>query len=359
MRKLISIICFIAVILPLAAQMSPDWTNAASRKMHYPSETFYTGYVEGTLQKGESVDEAISRLKDAARAELASTIRTTVEQTIENRSQSNLQQSSSDFDEQIQETVINNVRISSTIRDIPGLQIEAYYNTSKNIISAFAYVKRITLINNLVKRIALLSGKAENDLEHAIELANKEQKTQARSVAERGLQYLAEAEDAQNLLFSVDETADEETLQLEQTRSLYRQLVTLQDQLRNALAIYLQCEAKIFGSEYTALKGAIEGALSESEVSFVTNVEEADWAIYIHSEAQEHAKTDFGNMSNHAALVETHIDIDKKSNGKRIYSNGLTSNVANHTRGFEPAAREAYKQITPQIIEILKKQVEL
>lgn len=359
MRKLISIICLWAVILPLAAQMSPNWTNAASRKMYYPSETFYTGYVEGTLQKGESLEEALSRLKEAARAELASTIRTTVEQTIENRSQSNLQQSSSDFDEQIQETFINNVRISSTIRDIPGIQIEAYYNSSNNIISAFAYVKRITLTNNLVKRIALLSGKAENDLEHAIELANKEQKTQARSVTERGLQYLAEAEDAQNLLFSVDEMTDEETLQLEQTRSLYRQLVALQEQLQNALVIYLLCEVTLFGSDYTALKGAIEGALSAEGVSFTNIAEDADFAIYIRSEAQEHAKTNFGNMSNYAAIVEAHIDIDKKSNGKRIYSNGLTSNVANHTRGFEPAAREAYKQITPQIIEILKKQVGL
>ena len=84
-----------------------------------------------------------------------------------------------------------------------------------------------------------------------------------------------------------------------------------------------------------------------------------DWAIYIRAEAQEHAKTDFGSMSNYAAFVEAHVDIDRKSDGKRVYSSGLTSEVSNHTRGFEPAAKEAYKNISPKIIEILKKQLGL
>lgn len=344
--------------MPLAAQ-APDWTNAASRKMHYPSDSYYTGYVEGKLQNGESLENAISRLKDAARVELASTIRTSVEQTLDSRTQSDMQQSGSFFDEQIRETFVSETRITSSIKDIPGLKIEAYNNSKTNEICAFAYVKRSTLINHLVKRIALLSGKAENDLEQAQEMASNAQKSQARSVIERGLHNLIQVEEAQNLLVAVDETVDEETLQIEQTRTLYRQLAALREQLRNALAVFLQCEARLFGSDYIALKGAIEGALSEAEVSFVNDPEETDWAVYIHAQAQEHAKKDFGNMSNYAAFVEVHMDIDSKSNGKRVYSSGLTSDIANHTRGFEPAAREAYRNITPKIIEILKKQINL
>ena len=359
MRKLVPIICLLAVVLPLAAQMPPEWSNVASRKMHYPSEIYYTGYVEGVRQSSETMEDAIARLKDAARIELVSSIRTSVEQTMDSRTQSDMQQSGSYFDEQIRETFVSETRITSSIKDVPGLKVEAYQHPKSGEIAAFAFVKRSTLTNHLVKRIALLSGKAENDLEQAQEMAGNGQKTQARSVASRGLQQLEQVEEAQNLLAAVDETADEETLQLEQTRSLYKRLAALQEQLRNALAVYLQCEAQLFGSDYAALKGTIEGALSGDDVSFVTDPEEADWAIYIRAAAQEHAKTDFGSMSNYAAFVEVHIDIDQKANGKRVYSNGLTSNVTNHTRGFEPAAREAYKNISPQIIEIIKAQTGL
>ena len=347
-----------SVVLPLAAQV-PDWYNVASRKTHYPSESYYTGYVEGNQQSSETLENAIARLKDAARVELATTIRTSIEQTMDSRTQSDIQQSGTYFDEQIRETFISETRISSSIKDIPGLKVDTYQNPKNGGICAFAYVKRSTLINHLIKRIALLSGQAENDLQQAQELKDNGQKMQARREAEQGLRQLAQAEEAQNLLAVVDETADDETLQTAQTRLLYRRLTALSADLQNAVSVYLECEAQLFGGKYTELKGAIAGALSEQGVSFVSDANKADWAIYISASAREHAKSDFGSMSNYAAFVETHIDIDQINTGKRIYSSGLTSGIANHTRGFEPAAREAYKNITPQVIDVLKKQIGL
>lgn len=344
------------IILPLAAQMPPDWYQAASRRMHYPSEGWYTGYVEGKQQRGETIEAVTARLKDAARVELVSTIRTTVEQTLDSRTVSDMYQSSSDFEERVRETFVSETRISSSIRDLPGLKIETYRNPSDGVISAFAYVKRQTLINQLIKRIVLLSGKAENDLEQAMQLSEDGQKTQARRVAEQGLRQLAQAEEAQNLLAVVDETADDVTLQTAHTQALKRQLSDMLSQLQNAVAVYLECEAQLFGGKYTELKGAIAGALSEQGVSFVSDANKADWAIYISASAREHAKSDFGSMSNYAAFVEAHIDIDQRNIGKRVYSSGLTSEFANHTMSFTHAAREAYKKITPGIIKTIRKQ---
>ncbi len=356
MRRLLNIICLLSVILPLAAQM-PDWYNAASRKMHYPSEAYYTGYVEGEQRKGEALEDAISRLKDAARAELISTIRTTVEQTTDSRTQSNLRQSTRDFDEQIHETFSVETRISSSIKDIQGLQIEAYRNPSGGTIAAFAYIKRQTLVNQLTRRIAMLSGKAENNWQQAVSCLERGQKTQARSYAENGVEQIAQMEDLQSLLAIVDEFADEETLQTAQTQTLKRQLSDLLTQLRNAVAVYIQCDTKLFESNYPALCGAVEGALSEMGVSFVNDPSEADWAIFITATAQEYAKTDFGSVSNYAAFVESHLDIERLSDKKRVYSNGLTSKNKSHTKGFEPAAREAYQEITPQIVSIIQTQI--
>ena len=356
MRRLLNIICLLSVILPLAAQM-PNWYNAASRKMYYPLEAYYTGYAEGEQQKGEALEDAISRLKDAARAELASTIRTTVEQTTDSRMQSDLVQSTRDFEEQIKETFSVETRISSSIKDIQGLQIEAYRNPSGGTIAAFAYIKRQTLVNQLTRRIAMLSGKAENNWQQAVSCLERGQKTQARSYAENGVEQIAQMEDLQSLLAIVDEFADEETLQTTQTQTLKRQLSDLLTQLRNAVAVYIQCDTKLFESNYPALCGAVESALSEMGVSFVNDPSEADWAIFITATAQEYAKTDFGSVSNYAALVEAHLDIERLSDKKRIYSNTLTSKNKSHTKGFDHAAREAYQEITPQIISIIQTQI--
>ena len=356
MRRLLNIICLLSVILPLAAQM-PNWYNAASRKMYYPLEAYYTGYAEGEQQKGEALEDAISRLKDAARAELASTIRTTVEQTTDSRTQSDLVQSTRDFEEQIKETFSVETRISSSIKDIQGLQIEAYRNPSNGSIAAFAYVKRQTLVNQLTRRIAMLSGKAENEWQQSFSYYEQGQKTQARSHAENGMAQLTQLEDLQSLLAIVDEFADEETLQTAQTLTLKRQLKDLLSQLRNAVAVYLQCDAKLIDSNYPALCGAVEGALSEIGVSFVDDPTAADWAVYITASAQEYTKTDFGSVSNYTAFIEAHLDIERLSDKKRVYSNGLTSKNKSHTKGFDHAAREAYKEITPQIQSIIKTQI--
>ena len=356
MRRLLNIICLLSVILPLAAQM-PNWYNAASRKMYYPSEVYYTGYIEGEQRKGEALEDAISRLKDAARAELVSTIRTTVQQTTDSRTQSDLQQSTRDFDEQIHETFSVETRVSSCIKDIQGLQIEAYRNPSGGTIAAFAYIKRQTLVNQLTRRIAMLSGKAENNWQQAVSSLERGQKTQARSYTKNGLEQIAQMEDLQSLLAIVDEFADEETLQTTQTQTLKRQLFDLLSQLRNAVAIYIRCDTKLFESNYSALCGAVEGALSEMGVSFADDPSEADWAIFITATAQEYAKTDFVSVSNYAAFVEAHLEIERLSDKKRVYSNGLTSKNKSHTKGFDPAAREAYQEITPQIISIIKEQI--
>lgn len=356
MRRLLNIICLLSVILPLAAQM-PNWYNAASRKMYYPLEAYYTGYAEGEQQKGEALEDAISRLKDAARAELASTIRTTVEQTIDSRTQSDLVQSTRDFEEQIKETFSVETRISSSIKDIQGLQIEAYRNPSNGTIAAFAYVKRQTLVNQLTRRIAMLSGKAENNWQQAVSCLERGQKTQARSYAENGVEQIAQMEDLQSLLAIVDEFADEETLQTAQTQTLKRQLSDLLTQLRNAVAVYIQCDTKLFESNYPALCGAVEGALSEIGVSFVDDPTAADWAVYITASAQEYTKTDFGSVSNYTAFIEAHLDIERLSDKKRIYSNSITSKNKSHTKGFDHAAREAYQEITPQIVSIIQTQI--
>lgn len=356
MRRISILYCLLVIFLPLAAQM-PDWYNVASRKMHYPPETYYTGFAEGSKQNNESLEEALSRLKDAARVELVSTIRTSVEQTMQNNTQSVLQQNSAFFDEQIQETLSTETRISSSLRDVSGLKVEVYHNAQNNEIVAFAYVKRATLISQWTRGIALELGRTEGLVSQARQLISNGQNMPAREMVETGLAQISRIEEIQSLLAVVDETADEESLQLLPTRSLKQTLTELAAQLRNAVTIYLHCDAKLFDKTYDLLKGQIESSLSEMSVSFVDNANDAMWAIYVTASAREGVRSVFGNYSNYSAFVDAHIDIDQKTTGRRIYSNGFSSSSASHTHGFEQAAREAYKEITPRIQDIIKQQI--
>ena len=342
--------------MQLAAQ-APDWYNAASRKMHYSPETWYTGYVEGELQNGESLEKAMSRLKDAARVELVSTIRTSVEQTMQEWTSSDLQQSTTSFEEQIRETFVSETRISSSIRDIPGLKIEAYHNPNTKQIAAFAYVKRTTLIAQLTRRIAMETGKAQSSLAQVELFIHNGQKPEAQKMMETVLQQVAKIEDSQSLLAVVDENADEESLQMKETHKIKQTLTNMYAQLQNAIKIYLQCGTKLFDSEYTMLVGKIRGELSSLGVSFVNDAEQSNWAIFIDVSAREGKKYEYSGGVIYYAYVDAQIRIIKTATGQHIYENVITEKDG-HAEGYTQAAVLAYQHIAPKISEIIKQNIQ-
>jgi hypothetical protein len=356
MRRLVPILGLLLVVLQLAAQ-APDWCNAASRKMHYPPEIWYTGYVEGEQQSGEILEKAMSRLKDAARVELVSTIRTSVEQTIQERTSSDLQQSTTYFEEDIRDTYVSDTRISSSIRDIPGLKIEAYHNPNTKQIAAFAYLKRTTLINQLTRRIALELGKAESTLSQAETYINNGQKEQAQALLEKIFKQFETVEEAQSLLAIVDDEADAESLQIEQLHNMKKIFSNLSAQIQNATKIYLYCDANLFDTKDAMLVGKIRGELSQLGVSFVTEAEQSNWAIYVEVSTREGKKNDYNGESVYYAYVDAQIRIIKTATGQHIYENIITEKDG-HAEGYSQAALLAYRHITPRISEIIKQNIQ-
>lgn len=349
-RNIILLLLLLAS-LRIAAQV-PDWYEAANRKTHYPSVSWYTGFVMGEQRDGEALEDTYARLKTEARAELVSTIRTSVEHNSIDRAQSDLEHSSSTFDERIMETYVSDTRVRSNITDIPGLKVEAW-RKGDGTIAAFAYVKKITLSTQLIKRIALGIAKIENSIDQAETLQAEGRTLDARQVVKTGLQQLHEVEDAQSLLNIVDETADEDILQYSQTRNMQQRLGALDTQLKNAVKVYIDCRASLFDTDYTNLTGSVRGELSSLGVTFVTSPEKADWAVYVNASAREDVCSRFGSTAVYSAYVDVSVAIDK-NNGQRIYEEQLKSERGTHTANFAEAARIAYKKITPLIEETIK-----
>lgn len=216
--------------------------------------------------------------------------------------------------------------------------------------------EQLQLIKQLSRTIPLELGKVEGTLPQINILIKKGEKVQARAMVEDALQQISQIESNQKILMQIDETADDESLMIEQVQETKRFLVNKANQLKNAISIYISCEAKLFTREYAFLKNEIQGQLADFGCSYVENPEHADWVIYVSASAREYNKMELGNFATYFSYVDLQLSIDKTANGKRVYQNSFSAKGGNNF-SFERAAQEAYKELSPQISTIIKEYI--
>ena len=141
------------------------------------------------------------------------------------------------------------------------------------------------------------------------------------------------------------------------TKRLKERYRALAADLKNGINICLICNAYIFGTNYSALKGEIQGELSKMGCNFVTAAAQPDWTIYVTAKAREYNKNDFGGVCTYFVYVDANIIVEKTTTGQRIYENQI-SEKGGHTYNYEQAARQAYKDISPRISKIIKEQIQ-
>ena len=322
MKKLF-IILLSALSLAAFAQQ-PAWYNDNQRMADYPSGQYFTGFAEGQRCSGESNDAALKRIKDAARAEAASTIKVHVQNTTTNTGLSQtIKTMEGTFRQSTRE--LESTTTTSVDLQIPGLQVETWTNPANGTIAAFAWVKKSTLIRQLEKTITVGLTKIETGLEQIEQLIASGQKIPARDMAKKLLPQFNEVDEAQKLLAAVDENADEESLQLQETRTLQNRLTGIIAQLKNGIYLCIQCTAKLSdGSNYPTLLNEIKGSLSSIGCSFTSNPSEADWIAVVNVNARDFNAPTFGQTTTYFTYVEAAISIKKVSTGQTIYEDEIS-----------------------------------
>lgn len=357
MRTLLLTFAFLLVLsLTVYAQTTPNWYDNDMRRSFYPEKQYFTGYAEGQRMSNERLETATQRMKDAARVEALSTIRVHVQNTT---TINGLSQTIESMDKTFYRSVeeFESKTTTSVDMEIPGLQVETWTNPANGGIAAFAWVKKSTLIRQLEKTITVGLTKIETALDQIDQYVANGQKIQARELAINTLPKFKEVDEAQRLLAAVDENADEESLQLQETRALQNRLTGLVAQLKHGINIYLKCTANMFGTSYGDLANAIHGELSDLSCTFVTNATQADWAVYVTAPARQYNASTYGNVTTYFAYVDANIAIEKMATGQRIYENQI-SVKGGHTINYEQAARQAYRDISPKISKIIKEQIQ-
>lgn len=355
MRKNILVLFYVLLPIVALAQSEPNWYDNDQRRAFYPDSQYFTGYAEGQRMGGESVEAATTRLKDAAKVEAVSTIQVHIKNVTVNNALSTTLRTMEGTFRQSTRSLSSKTQTDVDI-EIPGLNIESWRNPQNGAISAFAYVKKSTLIRQLEKKITVGLTKIETSLDQIDQLVSTGQKLQARDLAEKTLPQFAEVDKTQQLLVAVDSNADEESLMLSETRQLQNRLTGVIAELKNGLNIFLSCNAFAFGSNYTALKGEIQGELSKMGVTFVPSANKSDWAIYVTATAREYNHSSYGSVTTYFAYVDVKIAIDKTVTGQRIYEEQI-SEKGGHTLGYQQAARDGYKYISPMVVEKIKEHI--
>lgn len=211
------------------------------------------------------------------------------------------------------------------------------------------------LVKQLVRRITIATDAVDASMPQINILIKKGEKQQAKALVEKALKQIEQIEANQKQLAQLDANAAEDLPPLVQLLETKQYLMNKANQLRYT-CIYLQCDAKLLDSDYSALKDDILTALSDENVSFVDSAGVLDWTITITAKVGETKKAEFGGVSTYFAYVNVKTVMEKATNGKRVLDKMLTEKGGSPL-SFEQAAQEAYKKIVPKVSSIIKEQI--
>jgi len=187
-------------------------------------------------------------------------------------------------------------------------------------------------------------------------LIKKGEKAQAKGMTENALKQIEDLILSHKRLTQLEESELGEVPSLVDIQEIKLYLIKKLNQLRYT-NIYIQCEAELFSNDYSLFCEEVRTHLSDESISFVESADASDWAITIQSKAREHNKSDFGNMSSYTAYVDVRIIVVKEANGKRIIDKTISEKGVSPF-GFDQAAQDGYKKISPKISSIIREQIE-
>lgn len=264
--------------MQLVAQM-PNWYLPTSRKNHYPEKEWYTGFVEGAQKDNEVIEDAVQRLKIAARVELISTITTSIEHSSRSYLQSHLQQSTTYFEELLDEAYNANTTLQSRIADIHGLQVETYYNPENKEIAAFAYLNKSEVCQYYFSQHQIYNSKVMSQLSIVEYLISNDELFKALNELQKASEFLNYTDEnfKRLFLFNCDNEQINTLLKqhLEQKQIIDKKLTALS----HTTNIFMECEGEMFGMPCIALINNVKKQLSEQSCSFVSSPEQADWIV--------------------------------------------------------------------------------
>lgn len=325
----------------------PSWVWLDGREKEYPSEIYFTGFVSGNLDKGESVTNAANRLKNAAQASLSENILVKIESQTNSKDQNiyvdGINKGSALFQSDI--TTTSNI-------EIVGIKTKSHYSKSSKNVYVLAYVSKKTLIDyyktNLSQNISLIKGA----LQTANDLIQKKEKIKAKQQCEQTMPLVAKISTIQNLLIAIDNDIDSELLEQNTVQILTNQLLQTINDLRRSVCIYISSQEDIFGKQSSFLAQHLKAKLAQQDFSFINDSSQADFQLHITATTRQH------NIINGIIFcyADVYVEVFDNHRQKSIFGNQFREKGAakQHSLAGEYAFENMVPTIAEEIISILK-----
>lgn len=330
-----------------ASAQTPAWMDPSTRAQKYPTGSYYSGIAYESLS-GTNRADAIKKAEVNARKEALSTILVSLH-GVTTRSEVSVMVND---DEELSDIYKSETRIETAFDDVPGLKVEHYVSGSQ--VTAFAYVRKLELMQYYDRKITSSLAKIETTLDNADQYVSRGEKIKARELAKTAVKNAAELENAQRILLAVDGSAD---IQMSQYSALSKRLVKTISELKNATSIYLECKAFESNKPYTSLANDLKTSLSKLGVNFVNDKKSADWTITVNADV---ARTN-NIYSTYFVWIDGDVSVLKSATGHVVYSGSLSDLESGHPDGikgghttdYHYAARAAYKEVSRILSEKL------
>ena len=299
--------------------VAPFWCNDTWRATNYPREQYVQGFVIGTIQAGETIEQTYQRLKEKAQAE-----------------------------------ALQNINIATNrIKYIPNLSIESWHNPKTNEVFAFAWAKKEDLTRNLKKQIISHITRAEMALEEAESLLAEGEKGAANKTIAKAMEHLQQIEEQQTIVQNVDATINMEDIAFAESNVLKQRVTKLQQQLKHGVTVYIAGNVTIFDKSYPTFINQIKQQISPMGCTFTTNEAEADWAIRLQGATREYNTLQTGVYTAYFVMAEVALQIVKGKTQSAIYE-GIFSEKGSHTVNREEAGYAAYAEVYQQVAAKVK-----
>ena len=122
--------------------------------------------------------------------------------------------------------------------------------------------------------------------------------------------------------------------------------------LTHATAIYIKCNSDLMGQKYNKLVNEIKGKLSLQECNFVEDATLADWVIEIDCQAREYNTVSAGQFTSYYTYVDAHYIVKKQATNQCICEDEIAIK-GGHTTGYIEAGKEAYKELSKKLSDLL------
>ena len=301
---------------------APFWCNDTWRATNYPREQHAQGFVIGTIQPNETIEQTYHRLKEKAQAE-----------------------------------ALQNINLAANmVKYIPNLSVESWHNPKTNEVFAFAWAKKEDLTRTLKKQIISQITRAEMAVEDAENMLAEGEKGAARKTIAKAIELLQQVEEQQQVAQNVDATTNMEDIAFAESNSLKQRATALYQQLMHGVTVYIAGDVAIFDKSYPTFIQKIKQEISPIGCTFTTNEAEADWVIRLQGTTPEYNTLQTGAYTAYFVLAEVALQIVKGNTLSAIYEGSFNekgSHTMNHEEAGCAAYAELYRQVAAKIKEII------